>query len=130
MIINANAKISSSQLIDIFESSGIHRPINDSLRMQRMLNNANIIYTAWIDDQVIGVARGFSDFSYCCFISDLAVKREYQHDGVGRALINKIRTDLGKNISLVLLAAPSAINYYPKIGFESVTDAFKIQRKV
>ncbi|MCD2255609.1 GNAT family N-acetyltransferase [Lactobacillus sp. CC-MHH1034] len=126
--IKANAAITAAQLSRVFENSGIHRPVDDVARIDRMIHNANILYTAWADDELIGVARGFSDQSYCCYLSDLAVIKQYQRQGIGRQLIATIHQDLGPNISLVLLAAPSAMTYYPKLGFQSVPTAFKQQR--
>lgn len=72
---SATVKISSQQLIELFEDSGIQRPTNDKLRVSRMINNANLLYTAWDGETLVGVARGFSDQAYCCYLSDLAIKK-------------------------------------------------------
>lgn len=108
---SATVKISSQQLIELFEDSGIQRPTNDKLRVSRMINNANLLYTAWDGETLVGVARGFSDQAYCCYLSDLAIKKDYQKQGIGQQLIQKIHSDLGPNISLVLTAAPTAKGY-------------------
>lgn len=120
--------ITGKQLAELFTASGIHRPTEDLGRMQRMLNNANILLTAWDDQKLVGVLRGVSDMSYCTFVSDLAVARNYQHQGIGSALLNFLHTELGPNVSILLLSAPSAMAFYPRQGFELVTTAFKKQR--
>uniref|UniRef100_UPI00403F8349 GNAT family N-acetyltransferase n=1 Tax=Lentilactobacillus hilgardii TaxID=1588 RepID=UPI00403F8349 len=129
IIYSATAVISPKQLADLFDASGIKRPTADTNRIKRMINNANLLYTAWDNEMLVGVARGFSDEAYCCYLSDLAVKKDYQKQGIGRKLIKKIHRGLGSNVSLVLAAAPSAVGYYPKIGFEQIDSGFKRPRK-
>lgn len=64
-------KISADQLAELFISSGIHRPINDLPRLQKMLANADILWTAWDADKLVGIARALTDFSYACYLSAL-----------------------------------------------------------
>lgn len=126
--IQTNKKITAEELIAVFTSSGINRPIHDQARMKRMLDNANILYTAWDNAKLVGVLRGVSDMSYCTFVSDLAVLENYQGEGIGAKLLEVLRKTQGKNVSTVLISAPSATSFYPKVGFEQVDHAFKQQR--
>lgn len=59
-----------------------------------------------------------SDFAYCSYLSDLAVAVAYQRRGIGRELIRRTR-ELGGRATVVLFAAPAAVDYYARIGFES-----------
>ncbi|MCT4378076.1 GNAT family N-acetyltransferase [Leuconostoc falkenbergense] len=124
-----NKKITAQEMSILFQSSGIHRPIDDMKRLSAMIENASIIWTAWDDDKLVGVARALTDFSYACYLSDLAVDINYQKQGIGKTLINKIHGQIGPDVSLLLLSAPSAMSYYPKIQFENVDNAFLIKRK-
>lgn len=123
-----NARISPEQLADVFRRSGIRRPIEDPPRMAAMLAHANLLVTAWDGERLIGVARALTDFSYCCYLSDLAVDLQYQKGGIGRTLVNQVREAIGEKSMLLLLAAPEAMQYYPKIGFESVPNGWIIKR--
>ncbi|MCF1686127.1 GNAT family N-acetyltransferase [Tetragenococcus halophilus] len=122
-------KITVEDLIEIFVHSGIKRPVYDQARIKRMLDNANILYTAWDNAKLVGVLRGVSDMSYCTFVSDLAVLKSYQEQGVGAKLLSTLRKKQGENISIVLISAPTASSFYPKVGFEQVENAFKKQRR-
>jgi ribosomal protein S18 acetylase RimI-like enzyme len=82
-----------------------------------MIKNADIIVTAIANEKIVGVARAVTDFSYCCYLSDLAVDASFQHQGIGKRLIQKVREQLGSKCKMMLLSAPAAIEYYPKIGF-------------
>lgn len=124
-----NKKITAQELSVLFQSSGIHRPTDDTKRLSTMIENASIIWTAWDDNRLVGIARALTDFSYAWYLSDLAVDINYQKQGIGKTLINKIRDQIGSDVSLLLLSAPSAMSYYSKTQFENVDNAFLIKRK-
>jgi N-acetylglutamate synthase-like GNAT family acetyltransferase len=118
----------TSQIIDVYNSSGINRPTSDKERIAKMYSNANLIVTAWDDEKLVGISRSLTDFCYCCYLSDLAVRKDYQGSGIGKKLIERTKTEIGEQVALLLHAAPAAINYYPKIGFQQIDHAFLIRR--
>ncbi|WP_462411668.1 GNAT family N-acetyltransferase [Neobacillus sp. Marseille-QA0830] len=124
-----NAPISPEQLSAVFTASGIRRPTGDLPRLQRMIDNADITLTAWDNDKLVGVARAVTDFSYCCYLSDLAVDCDYQKRGIGKELVRKLKEQIGEEVTLLLLASPVAMEYYPKIGFGKIENGFWIPRK-
>lgn len=116
-------------IIAVYTSSGINRPVDDVARIEKMYNNSNLVITAWVNDELIGVSRALTDFCYACYLSDLAVKKEYQKHGVGKQLIAKTQEVIGEQTALILLAAPNAMEYYPKVGFEAIANGFIMKRK-
>ena len=121
--------ITAEQLAGVFDRSGIRRPMHDLPRLQTMLDHADILWTAWEGEELVGVARSITDFAYCCYLSDLAVDQRCQKQGIGRALIQRTKEQLGDEVSLILLSAPGAMAYYPKIGMAHADNAFIIKRK-
>ena len=111
--------LSTESFIDILNRStlGERRPINDLECLESMIKNADIIVTAVLDNKIVGMARAVTDFSYCCYLSDLAVDVSFQSHGIGKKLIQSVREQLGAKCKLILLSAPAAVEYYPKIGF-------------
>lgn len=97
--------------------------------MEKMLTHGNVVVTAWDNERLIGISRALTDFSFCCYLSDLAVDKDYQKRGVGKKLIEETHKVAGALTSLILLAAPAAVSYYPKIGMENFKDCFIIRRK-
>jgi len=128
---SSTTPITAEQFIDLLKRSTLdqRRPVNDPVRIQKMLDYGNVLITAWDNDQLVGVSRALSDFSFCCYLSDLAVDESYQHKGIGKKLIAITHEVSGDQTSLVLLAAPAAENYYPKIGMEQFSHCFVIKRK-
>ena len=119
---------SLEDIISVYESSGINRPTKDKERIQQMYDASNLIITAWFDSKLVGIARSLTDYCYCCYLSDLAVRKEYQKSGIGKKLIELTKWEIGEQSMLLLLAAPSAIDYYPKVGMEKVNNSFIIKR--
>lgn len=118
--VEPNLDVEEFRSVLIASSLGERRPIKDTYRLDRMLAEADIIATARIKGKLIGVSRAITDFSYCCYLSDLAVDSVYQGRGIGRKLIDFTHAKAGKEeTTLFLVAAPAAIEYYPKIGMES-----------
>ena len=110
-------KISVKELTDILISStlGERRPVNNPRRMNEMLKHANLIVTARDQGKLVGIARCLTDFVYCTYLSDLAVDETYQKMGIGKELIRLTKKETPE-AKLILLAAPKAVHYYPKIG--------------
>jgi len=107
------------QVIELYRAStlGERRPIDDRDRMQKMLENANLVVTAWDEARLVGISRSLSDFAFCTYLSDLAVHVDYQKQGIGKELIHRTQK-AGGAASILLFAAPAAVDYYPHIGFE------------
>ncbi len=80
-------------------------------------------------ETLVGIARCLTDFAYCCYLSDLAVDREYQRQGIGKQLVKRVQEAIGDESMLLLLAAPTAMDYYPYIGFNKVDNAWMLPRK-
>jgi len=116
------------QIAALFRSSGIRRPVDDLPRIEQMFAHANLVISAWAGDELIGIARSLTDFCYCCYLSDLAVRKEYQRAGVGRRLIALTQEQIGPRTALILLSAPAAMAYYPRVGFEKTDNAYIIKR--
>lgn len=106
-------------VIELYRAStlGERRPIDDRATMADMLRHANLVVTAWDGELLVGISRSLTDWSYIAYLSDLAVRQSHQRLGVGVELIRRTQAALGPNAKILLLAAPAAVSYYPKIGF-------------
>lgn len=128
---SSNIRITVDDFIDLLKRSTLdqRRPVGDPARMQKMLDYGNVMVTAWAHNQLVGLSRALTDFSFCCYLSDLAVDKDYQHQGVGRELVKLTHEAAGMETMLILLAAPAAVKYYPRIGMENFPHCFVINRK-
>lgn len=128
-----NHELSVAQFQEVLQRSTLaeRRPAGDAQRLQRMLRHANLTVTAWDGDLLVGISRALTDFSYCCYLSDLAVDTRYQRAGIGKELLRRTHEAAGgAEVALILLAAPAAMDYYPHIGMEKLDNAFMFRRQI
>ena len=125
-----NQPITTDQFISLLEDStlGERRPTDDRQCMAGMVENSNLIVSAWFDEKLVGIARSMTDFHYACYLSDIAVSKEHQHSGIGKQLQVLTQQQLGPKCRLILIAAPSANSYYEHIGFTNNQRCWVLER--
>ena len=114
-----NAPITVQQFVELLRESslGERRPIDDLECIAGMIRNSNLLVTAWNQEGLVGIARSITDFHYACYLSDLAVHKDYQRRGIGLQLQITTQQQLGQRCRLILVAAPDANMYYGRIGY-------------
>ncbi|WP_439482122.1 GNAT family N-acetyltransferase [Cyclobacterium plantarum] len=110
----------------IASSLGERRPVENSARLEDMLRHANLIITARLEGKLIGIARSLTDTTFCTYLSDLAVHAEFQKQGIGKTLIQKTKAAYPQ-AKLILLSAPKATAYYPKIGMSKHDNCYYLE---
>lgn len=77
-----------------------------------------------IDDKLAGIGRVVGDYSIVCMLSDVCVKLEYQGNGIGQIIVNRLKELIEENIKLgekiQIELTPTAGNeeFYQKCGFK------------
>ena len=120
----------ANEFIDVLVRSTLaeRRPVDDRAVIERMLCNADVIVTARVEGLLVGVSRAITDFSFCTYLSDLAVDQMFQGQGIGHELIRRTHEAAGLHTTLVLLAAPKAESYYPHIGMTKHPSCWVVPR--
>ncbi|ESW95426.1 N-acetyltransferase GCN5 [Mesorhizobium sp. LSJC268A00] len=111
---------------------GETRPVDDDARLQAMLSGANLVLTARLDIEgrpLIGVIRAITDFSWVCYVSELAVSQSAQGVGIGKGLMDEARRQLGPSVAISLISMPDAVGFYERIGMKRMADAFWFSRE-
>tara|TARA_A100001015_G_scaffold70737_1_gene78341 strand:+ start:1006 stop:1404 length:399 start_codon:yes stop_codon:yes gene_type:complete len=117
-------------IIDLYEESFIEikRPTSSKDEMKSLFEHANLVVCAWDNSKLIGICRGFTDFSFVTYIADLAVTEKYRNKGIGKSLLDYAFNYSEKSKRLVLLSNESANSYYKKLGFEKHNRAWILTR--
>ena len=108
-----------NEVVKLYRASTLaeRRPIENRAVMMAMIENTDILVSAWDSLRLVGIARTLTDYAYVAYLADLAVHIDYQKQGIGRELVEKTKSKLAPTCFITLLSAPKANNYYPKIGF-------------
>lgn len=117
------------QVIELYNNAGLPRPTDDPERIKKMFENSNLVVTAWDGDKLAGVSRTITDWVWSSYLADLAVSPDHQKWGIGKKLIEMTREKIGEQSMILLLSVPTAMSYYPKIGFTKEDRGYIIHRK-
>ena len=123
--------LSADEFVDLLVRSTLaeRRPVGEANTIAGMLAHADVIVTARSGEGVlVGVSRAVTDFSYCTYLSDLAVDAAWQGRGIGRELVRRTHDAAGRCTSLILLSAPKAQSYYPHIGMRRHESCWVVDR--
>lgn len=121
--IEENITLEEFRTILISSNLGERRPIHSEEILEKMIEHGNLIVTARDNGKLVGVSRSLTDFSYCTYLSDLAVDKAYQKMGIGKELIKRTK-QATPDALLILLAAPAAVSYYPTIGLSKYDQCY------
>ncbi|MFD2907548.1 GNAT family N-acetyltransferase [Flavobacterium ardleyense] len=119
----------AEQVIELYHNTQLPRPIADKARIQKMYDNSNLIVTAWHNEKLVGISRSITDWAWSCYLADLAIHTDYQKFGIGKNLVRLTKEKVGDETMVLLLSVPTAMEYYPKIGFTKEDRAFTILRE-
>jgi ribosomal protein S18 acetylase RimI-like enzyme len=125
-----NVALDVNQVIELYKRTSLaqRRPIDKPDVFKKMIEHANLIISAWDGDKLIGMARSLSDFAYVTYLADLVVDKRYQRQGIGQKLIQQTQASIEAGSKIVLLAAPTANDYYPQIGFQNNPRAWILEK--
>lgn len=119
----------ADQVCELYDKAGLPRPTDDKERIAKMYEHSNLIVTAWDGDKLVGVSRCITDWVWSTYLADLAVDPGIHKSGIGRRLIELTKEKLGEQSMILLLSVPTAMEYYPKVGFTKEDRGFIMFRE-
>lgn len=97
-------------------------------RIPKLVKNVSISLVARNESGlIVGVLFGLTDFCYWLYVTDLGVDRNYERQGIGRALMKKAHEIAGgeKDIAVYLIANENAIPFYESLGMKKSDDVMQ-----
>ena len=118
----------TEEIIELYTNAGLPRPTDDKDRIAKMYQHSNLVVSAWDDNKLVGVSRSITDWNWSCYLADLAVRETHQKFGIGKKLIELTKAEVGEQTMVLLLSVPTAMEYYPKVGFTKLDNSFLLPR--
>lgn len=110
-------KVDYESLMKLFKQAGWSDKISDLERLKLMVENSQIVVTAWDGEKMVGFARCVTDYVFNGQINNVVVDQEYRGRGIGKELILYILR-CSKKVTYILRGDPENVEFYKQIGFK------------
>lgn len=113
--------LTSKELADLFLSvdwSSGHYPEKLEMAMEHYAT----VFTAWDGDKLVGLVSAMDDSTMTAYIHYLLVRPEYQGQGIGKLLIDKVKEKYKDYLRIALMAYKKECGFYERQGFEKRDD--------
>ena len=87
------------------------------------MKNFKTVYTAWDNDKLIGLICAMDDGIMTAYIHYLLVNPAYQNLGIGKQLVEKMKSTYKDYLRIVIVAYNDEIGFYESCGFKKSNDA-------
>jgi len=74
------------------------------------------------NEKLVGVGRGLADGVDCSYLCDVAVHLDYQGQGLGRDIINRLKELSAGHKKIILYASPGKEGFYKRLGLLADAD--------
>ena len=89
--------------------------------MKKALDNGETVFTAWDGKQLVGLVNAIDDSELTAYVHYLCVNPLYQGNGIGQALLDRIKEKYKDYLYIILIAEnEQLVQFYRKSGFEYI----------
>ena len=120
-------KPAASEVIALFRAAGLNGPLDEPDRVAQMLLASQLVITARVDGQLVGLIRVLTDFAFNAFVADLAVSPAFQGKGIGTELL--ARATASNDGVKYILQTHDAAGFYLKNDFTKADSCYVRMRK-
>lgn len=116
--------ITHEALLHLYESVGWSAYTQDNPDLTSLLEGAKHYLTAWDGERLIGLIRVVGDGVYIAYIQDILVHPDYQRQGIGKYLMQKMLKEIryAKQIILTTENSPATKAFYQSLGMKEFNE--------
>ena len=100
----------------------------DPADLQVAFSNSRFKCFVYEAGRLIAAGRALADGRDCSYLCDIAVLPDYQGQGLGKAVVNKLVALSQGHKKIILYAAPGKEPFYRQLGFRRMATAMAIFR--
>lgn len=93
----------AKDLQDLFRSVG-WLFANYPERLKKAIDNSETVFTAWDDGKLVGLINAIDDSELTAYVHYLCVNPEYQGQGIGKNLLQRIKEKYKDYLYIILIA--------------------------
>ena len=116
--------------VDWVELSNLYKiaPLGDKQPADLRVTFKNSMYKCFVLDAgvLVGAGRALADGVDCSYLCDVAIHPDYQGQGLGKAIIEKLVALSAGHRKIILYANPGKEGFYEKLGFLRMLTAMAI----
>jgi len=123
--LSASGDVSDAEVLALYQSVGWSAYTRDpTLLVQAIRNSSLVVGARDAGGKLVGLARAVSDDTTICYLQDILVDPAVQRAGVGRKLIEAVKTHYRHVRQTVLLTdnEPGQRAFYENLGFTEGAD--------
>ena len=84
------------------------------------MKNFSTVFSAWDGDELVGLVCAMDDGIMNAYIRYLIVKPEYQLKGIGKNLIDRIKTHYKDYVYIIVISQDKNIQFFEYCDFEGI----------
>jgi GNAT superfamily N-acetyltransferase len=110
------------ELADLYERAPLAK--KEPARLQTAFSHS--MFRWFVRDgqgQLIGAGRALADGSDCAYLCDVALLPQYQGQGLGKAIIQRLVAQCADHKKIILYCVPGKEGFYQSLGFKRMTTA-------
>jgi ribosomal protein S18 acetylase RimI-like enzyme len=117
VLIHFDDSIETDEVIELYLANGWSSAKKPE-QLLPALRNSDTLVTARISGRLVGLGNAISDGYLVVYYPHLIVHPEYQGQGIGRAMMQKMQEKYAAFHQQVLVADGRAVDFYKSLGFE------------
>jgi len=111
-------------LLNLYNDAGWFVYTRNPEQLTQAIRQSLFVYTAWENEQLIGLIRVVGDGLTIIYVQDILVLKSHKRQGIGRKLMERILEEYRPVRQKVLLTddTPETRGFYEALGFRSCDD--------
>ena len=120
-IIREYKDYNAKEILPLYENVGWTNYTTNPDMLENSYLHSLKIYGAYTDEKLIGVIRVVGDGYSVIFIQDIIVQTEFQHQGIGTALMHRVLTEYENVYQIHLMTdnTEKTNRFYKSVGFQN-----------
>ncbi len=126
---NKSCAVDWDEAATIFQLAPLGKRRRDPDQLKRAFESSYAVVYAFHSGRLMGLGRALCDGEYQAAIYDIVLLPDYQNQGIGRGIVDRLRDQLPVE-NIILYSVPGREGFHEKCGFRRMRTAMAILNPV